>query len=148
MGGQSKERSERQAKRRAELFILIKFLLVGVGNTLIDWAVYFILTGLLSVETFVAQPLGYIAGAVNSYAINRKLTFKSEKRFFSAQLIKFAAVIALTATASALLMGLVTEGWGVSGTPLLDIAAKIGVTAFTMLFNFALNRLWVFRKGK
>lgn len=135
----------RRQKRRAEVWKLIKFLMVGVGNTAIDWCVYFILTALFSVAAWVAQPIGYIVGAVNSYAFNRKLTFKTKEKFFSRELIKFSLVTALTAGTSSLLMGLVTDTWHISGTPLLDIAAKVGVTGFTMLFNFVLSRLWVFR---
>lgn len=145
MAGRSKGMTKRRARRRAEFFILLKYLMVGVGNTGVDWAVYFILTHLFSVASFVAQPIGYIAGAVNSYAVNRKLTFKTERRFFSVQLLKFALVTALTASSSALLMILVTERWGIRGSFPLDLAAKVGVTAFTMLFNFGLSRLWVFR---
>lgn len=59
---------------------LIKFALVGVVNTLIDFAVYALLTT-IGVNYILAQWISYSAGILNSYVMNRKWTFeKKEKR--------------------------------------------------------------------
>lgn len=137
--------SLRRQKYRTEVRRFARYLLVGAGNTAIDWFCYFILTALFTAPAWAAQPVGYAAGAVNSYALNRKVTFHSTQRFFSRELLRFALLTALTALASSLLMGLVTVRWGFSGTWFKNFVAKVGVTAFTMLFNFSLSRLWVFR---
>src|SRR3954453_16195810 len=51
-----------------------RFLLVGVGNTVISFVVYRLL---LAAETpyVLAAALGFSAGAVNGYILNRRWTF-------------------------------------------------------------------------
>ncbi|MCI8360349.1 MAG: GtrA family protein [Clostridiales bacterium] len=139
--------SQRRRKCRTEIRRFARYLLVGAGNTAVDWVCYFFLTALFSVPAWAAQPVGYAAGAVNSYALNRKVTFHTTQRFFSRELLRFALLTLFTALASSLLMVLVTVRWGFTGTLLKDLGAKVGVTAFTMLFNFSFSRLWVFRGG-
>lgn len=58
---------------------LIKFALVGVVNTLIDFAVYALLTT-IGVNYILAQWISYSAGILNSYVMNRKWTFKKKKK--------------------------------------------------------------------
>ena len=53
---------------------LVRFLVVGVGNTVLSFVVYRLL---LAVGTWyvVAAPLAFAAGAVNGYIFNRRWTF-------------------------------------------------------------------------
>ena len=148
MGKDNGKNGFRRRKYRSELWKLCKSLLVGVGNSAIDWGLFFLLTVPFSVAAWIAQPIGYIVAAINSYAVNRKVTFGTTRRFFSAELLRFSLLTALTAAASSLLMGFVTHGLGLSGTFWKDLAAKVGVTAFTSLLNFSLSRLWVFRSAE
>lgn len=61
---------------------LIKFALVGVVNTLIDFAVYALLTT-IGVNYILAQWISYSAGILNSYVMNRKWTFEKKKKAVS-----------------------------------------------------------------
>lgn len=52
----------------------LKFSLVGVANTLVDFTVYTVLY-LLGVPYRIAQVFSYAAGTLNSYILNKKWTF-------------------------------------------------------------------------
>lgn len=56
---------------------MIKFGLVGVINTVITLSTVFLLLHLLGITYITANVIGYILGFINSYIMNRKLTFHS-----------------------------------------------------------------------
>lgn len=58
---------------------LIRFCTVGVGNTLIDFCVFFLLTAVY-VPYLIAQVCSYTAGIANSYIWNRIWTFEVKKK--------------------------------------------------------------------
>ena len=55
-----------------------KFLLVGVGNTLLSMVLMFLLEGL---GYWPSTAIAYVAGAVMSFFLNRHFTFRSEETF-------------------------------------------------------------------
>ena len=107
-----------------ELAKAARFALVGVSNTLIDFGVFTVLAQLLSVNVYLSQVLGYCAGTLNSYVLNRSWTFRSKGRFFSPALLYLL--------------------FDVAGLP--KLGAKAGATAITMVVSFLVNRFWVFRE--
>ena len=68
-----------------------KFLLVGVGNTLLSMALMFLLEGL---GYWPSTAIAYLAGAVMSFFLNRSFTFKSRADFWPSAL-KFAINVAV-----------------------------------------------------
>ncbi|MBC8448982.1 MAG: GtrA family protein [Chloroflexi bacterium] len=69
-----------KAARRMLPIQALKFLAIGVLNTLVDGALYFALTrwwGLAALPA-LAKGLSYSAGVLNSFHWNRSWTFKSE----------------------------------------------------------------------
>jgi putative flippase GtrA len=124
-----------------ELAKAARFALVGVSNTLIDFGVFTVLAQLLSVNVYLSQVLGYCAGTLNSYVLNRSWTFRSKGRFFSPALARF---LALNLCMLALSTGLLYLLFDVVGLP--KLGAKAGATAITMVVSFLVNRFWVFRE--
>ena len=124
-----------------ELQKLIKFGAVGVINTLVDYAV-FTLVGFLSPNVYLAQTAGYCCGVLNSYIWNRKWTFKSSGRFLGAELLKFVVVNTVTYLASLGALWLLVDNWNMN-----KYIAKILLIGVTLVINFTLSRLWVFREG-
>lgn len=57
----------------------LRFLVVGIGNTLIDLFCFLILTR-AGVYYLGAQVTAYLAGVINSYLCNRAWTFKVARR--------------------------------------------------------------------
>lgn len=66
-----------------------KFLLVGVGNTLLSMAITYLLYNALGVEPVLSSAVAYVAGAVMSFFLNRRFTFHSDEKFWRSAL-KFA----------------------------------------------------------
>lgn len=124
--------------KKAELWRFIKFNLVGVLNTAIDWVVYAILAA-VGAPMGISQVIAYSAGVVNSYACNLRFTFKEKAnaplalRFIAANLVVLAISVALLQAAGA---------WGAG-----RFVAKLIITPVTLLLNYLLNRFWVFAKG-
>jgi putative flippase GtrA len=54
----------------------VKFAIVGVSNTLITFAVYTLLLKGFGVWYLAASAIGFIAGAVNGFLLNRRWTFR------------------------------------------------------------------------
>ena len=68
-----------------------KFLLVGVGNTLLSMVIMFALEGL---GYWPSTAIAYVAGAVMSFFLNRHFTFHSEETF-GRSAVKFALNVAV-----------------------------------------------------
>ena len=126
---------------RQEFIKLIKFGVTGVINTLIDFAVFTLLTSVFTINMYAAQTIGYVCGMANSYLVNRSWTFNSKNRMFGRELVKFIVVNLITLGLSYGALYLFADLWGFHQT-----ISKIFVTCITMAVNFVLSRLWVFQK--
>ena len=72
----------------------IKFLLVGVVNTLVGTGLMFILYNLFSVSYWVSSAANYIVGSVVSYFLNKHFTFQNKEKSWK-QIFLFAVNIAV-----------------------------------------------------
>ena len=70
---------------------MLKFLLVGVGNTLLSTVLMFALEGL---GYWPSTAIAYVAGAVLSFFLNRRFTFHSDEVLWKAA-VKFAVNVAV-----------------------------------------------------
>ena len=70
---------------------MLKFLLVGVGNTLLSTVLMFALEGL---GYWPSTAIAYVAGAVLSFFLNRRFTFHSEETL-GRSAVKFALNVAV-----------------------------------------------------
>ena len=55
-------------------FRFVRFCITGGLNTLVDFIVFFLLTGSLNWPVISSQVISYSAGILNSYCINRRWT--------------------------------------------------------------------------
>lgn len=116
----------------------------GVG-AVATAAHYAVLVGL--VESGGAAPLpatlvGYVAGGLVSYALNRRLTFTAGRPHREAAW-RFAAVAASGFAWTALLMALLV---GRLGAPYL--LAQAATTLAILVWGFLANRLWTFARSQ
>lgn len=135
--------------RMLGLIQFIKFGLVGVMNTAVDFLVYALLTW-IGMQYLVAQVFSYSAGTMNSYVVNKLWTFGgkdaagTENRkagtVDKGEFARFVLVNIGTLLLSIALLYVLKTGFGLH--PLL---AKIGVTAVTVVVNYIGSKLWVFR---
>jgi putative flippase GtrA len=123
---------------RETLGEMIRFGIVGVGNTLICAA---LVLGLAWAGTnpFAANCIGYVAGTLFSFYANARWTFRSPlgaSRFW-----KFIAVILASYAANVAVLALALHaGWG-------EIASQVPAMVCFTLCNFAGQRLWTFRRA-
>lgn len=71
-----------------------KFLLVGVGNSLLSLVIMFLLRDLAGMGYWASTAIAYLAGAVMSFFLNRSFTFKSDAVLWRSAL-KFAINVAV-----------------------------------------------------
>ena len=124
-----------------EFFKLVKFGITGVMNTLVDFAVFLLLTH-IGVAIYFAQVVSYSCGILNSYIVNRSWTFKSKGKFLGPQMVRFIAVNLSLLLLSLVLLWVFTEQLG-----FIKILAKLCSTVLIMVIGFVVNRLWVFRRS-
>ncbi len=107
----------------------LRFCTVGVGNTVVDFAAFLLLT-LAGVPYLLAQVLSYSAGVANSFFFNRKWTFGLQGKTNIMEIARFAAVNGLSLLASSGLLFLLHD-LGHSGLWL----SKIAATAVSITVN-------------
>jgi putative flippase GtrA len=133
-------RISRDDSRIAELWRFVKFGITGVMNTLVDFLVFTVLS-YVGVNMYLSQVVSYSCGMLNSYAVNRKWTFRSQGSFFGSQMGKF-----LITNLSLLGVSLVVLNIGTGTFALPRLLSKLIATCITMVLGFILNRLWVFKQ--
>ena len=138
--------------RRKTFLQLVKYLLVGVMNTIITLAVIFVCKIYLGINPYVSNALGYLAGLINSFMWNRKWVFRSNGKmsrealhflcgFMVCYSVQFGVVWLLNqswfgSTRYMLPFGIIITGYGV--------ATLLGNVCYT-LTNFIYNRVITFK---
>ena len=113
-----------------------RFLLVGVGNTVLSFVAYRLLLA-LGTPYVIAAALGFAVGAVNGYVLNRRWTFAA--RDSARARVLYVVVQVAGAASTSLLVLLFVRGAG-AGKVGAYLAAIPPVTVST----FMANRLWTF----
>jgi putative flippase GtrA len=115
---------------------VVKFALVGVGNTIVAVSSYAILLA-LGVEYTIAGAIGWTLGVLNGYTWNRIWTFDIEHRM--SLLLRYSAVGVLGLSLNTGLLALIVSVFGVEELP-----AEILALPAVVLTTFLVNRYWVF----
>ena len=127
-----------------------KFLLVGVGNTLLSMVLMFLLEGL---GYWPSTAIAYVAGAVLSFFLNRHFTFQSEETL-GRSAVKFAVNVAVCYALGYGIAGFIVQPiatvvlaqLGVSGLWPERLVKLAGMGLYT-IFNYFGQRFFAFRKG-
>jgi len=127
---------------RSLLAQFIKFGIVGVSNTCIALAIYYI--GLyFGIYYVVSNMLGFVAGTLNAFYWNNKYVFQKgegEERSASKAFVKLFASYSFSLALSTILL--------VFWVDMLGISEKIGPIlnlCVTTPLNFIMNKFWAFR---
>ena len=73
---------------------MLRFLLVGVVNTLVGAGIMFLLYNLAGCSYWLSSAANYIVGGVVSYFLNKYYTFKNPERSWK-QVLRFALNVAV-----------------------------------------------------
>jgi len=132
---------------KATIAQFLKFNMVGLLNTAIDFAVFAVLiwTGLYYV---IAQLLSYAAGMLNSYIWNSRFTFGDTRRRHDSKadlgrMVRFAVWNAIMLGLSILLLAAFAEL-----TAIGEIYAKAVVTVIIVAINFYGSKRFVFKSAQ
>ncbi len=119
----------------------LRFCTVGGLNTLLSWVLYALLAG-AGVPYLAASGIAFAAGAVNSYALNRRWTFRSRGRR-SPEIARFAVVQAVGLATDVLLLDALVHDAGVH-----HLIAQALVFPVASAVTFALSRNWAFARPR
>ena len=124
-----------------KLKLLSQFSIIGVLNTLIDFAVFTIFHSLFGINYTISQIAGYSFGIVNSFIFNKNWTFEHKNvnkntvhEFFEFIIINLISLI----------ITIVCMRFLINNFELNVYVAKIIVTLIAQITNFIAYKLWVF----
>jgi putative flippase GtrA len=118
----------------------VKFLIIGVINTGIHYVAFLFLYRIVGIDYLFASALGYSVGLINSFILNKKLTFKTKGVRTGAEFVKFFCVNMV-----ALLVNLLALKSFVDYASLIPEVAQVCAIAFSTFVNFLGNKCWTFR---
>lgn len=125
---------------------VIKFLLVGVVNTLVGTAVMFLLYNLAGCPYWPSVCANYLCGGVVSYFLNKYFTFQNKERSW-AQVGRFVVTVAVCMLIA---YGLAKPAvrWALSGAGEKvqeNVAMLVGMVLYTAL-NYFGQRFFAFKE--
>lgn len=119
----------------------LKFGLVGVVNTSIDFAIFLFLYHFAGLNPLLANLISYASSVTNSYFLNRAWTFRevAQSRSRWNGYLLFVAVNSIGLLISTISIYLLSFSMAVE-------AAKIVSVLLTLVWNFLGTKIFVFRK--
>jgi len=117
----------------------IGYGIVGVINTVVDFAVYSIMLSVIGLPPWLSQIIGFSAGTVVSFVLNSGVVFKDSERSRGAQFLLFVIVNVVSLGITTGLVHLFTS-FGMNA-----YIAKFIVLVFKVFFNYFGYKLFVFR---
>jgi putative flippase GtrA len=118
----------------------LRFATVGGSNTLLSWCLY---AGLVrvGVHYLLASSVGFAVGALNSYALNRRWTFRSRGRRLP-EALRFGVVQCVGLAVDVWLLYALVHGVGI-----YHLLAQALVFPAASALTFLLSRHWAFARG-
>lgn len=119
---------------------VIRFGLVGVLATLIDFSIYFLLTHWRLAIPTKANIIAFVFSLICTFPIHQRWTFAAESRSLRKQLFKyFAAALGGVLISTSFI--LVTTTWYLWNS----VIAKVAAVGLTFIWNFNINKRWTFK---
>lgn len=118
----------------------IKFGLVGVLNTLINWII-FALLNFVGVYYIVANVIAYSIATANSYIWNSKWVFKYNGKDKKETTAKFIILNLIGLALNTAILYFLVD--------ILSLNKLVGLvitTAIVMVINYIVNKIWVFKE--
>ena len=143
----------------------IKFGLVGVLNTLVDFGVFFVLDRwviregptlvllgtAIAAGPYLSNAIAYVVANVHSFVWNKLWTFERRDRVTRGEAVRYlltSAGYVLISTVSLavcirilslpFVAPLVPQGW-------TNLLAKLPTACVTVFYNYLMNKFWVFK---
>jgi putative flippase GtrA len=120
----------------------VKYGVVGASNTILQFVIFSVLVT-IGVHYLIAVVLGYLVGALNSYVLNRRWTFRAHDVAHTTAGSRFALVTACAIAANVALLYVFVHHLGFAKE---KIAAQAIVTVPVLAVTFFVNRWWSFAR--
>lgn len=151
------------AKQGEGIVQFVKFGVVGVLNTAVDWIVYYIVAGYIITAVSAkptAKAISFLVAVLNSYLWNTIWTFKKEYKQStqksdsakSAIFVKFVIVSLIGWVVNYFVFKYVLDNFSFNDLVLLgktvsaqDLYPLIAASAAAVIWNFFANKLWTYR---
>jgi putative flippase GtrA len=117
------------------------FVGVGVAAALVHYGVLIGFVEAGRVDPVPATLFGYVAGGLVSYALNRRLTYASDRPHAEAGW-RFAAVAAVGFVLTGLFLHAFTRWLSIPYLP-----AQLVTTGIVLFWSFVAHKIWTFRGG-
>ena len=125
-----------------DLIKLIRFSIVGVGNTLVNWSIFIILN-VFGVYYIISNIIAYTIATVNSYIWNSLWVFKYGQGLNINTSVKFFILNLVGLTVNTTIMYILVDILNFNKFIALVIASVLVV-----IMNYTINKLWVFKEKK
>lgn len=127
---------------------ILVYLIVGVINTIISWAAWFlcaytILDAQIVWQNVVLSLISWAVGVVAGYFMNRSWVFKSHEPNMLKEFTQFAGGRVATGVLDPVMMVLM-----VNVLKIHEAFSKIVVSFFVMVGNYLISKFFVFKKEK
>jgi len=126
--------------KRPMLRQFIKFGIVGVINTVLDYMLFATFFYLLDIHYLWANAMSFSIAVTNSYVLNRRWTFRSDNPRWQKEAIKFLIINIIGLGISELILFIFVEHFQVH-----QLLAKVGAIVVVLFWNFTGTRLWAFK---
>lgn len=143
----------------------LKFGIIGVLNTLVDFVVFYVmdrwvvgegptlvlLGTTVTAGLYISNFIAYAAANIHSFLWNRFWTFRKRNRITRGEAARYLATSAGFLLISSLSLTVFT---GILSAPLLagvvpedmvHVLAKLPTSCVTIFYNYLMNKFWVFR---
>lgn len=131
---------DRIKSNKGGILQFIRFNVVGVFNTLIDFSAFLLLTR-LGMPYRLAHVISYSCGLVNSFVWNKLWTFASREGLRGTEALKFIIVNLGSLGVSLCVLTIFRDS-----VQLPVMIAKAIAVASSVALNFTGNKLWVFKR--
>jgi putative flippase GtrA len=119
----------------------LRFAVVGAANTLLSWCVYAVLEH-VGVHYLLASGLAFVLGALNSYVLNRRWTFRSHGRR-APEAVRFGVIQCVGLGIDVTLLYVLAHDAGVH-----HLIAQALVFPVASAVTFGLSRQWAFAAAR
>lgn len=128
----------------------LRFIIVGLLNTIIGTSVMFLSYNLLHTGYWISSALNYVVGSIFSYFANKYFTFKSQKKSVKEVILFVVNISICYFLAYGLAQPVVEKGFSVMNLGLSEsltdqLAMLFGMGLF-VIFNYFGQRLFVFKE--
>lgn len=122
-------------------FILkfMKFGVVGVSGTAVDFGTTFLLKEKLKLNKYLANGIAYMCGATSNFLLNRWWTFNSQAPQVWEQYFKFLGVSLIGLGLNTLIIYILVNKWNQN-----FYVSKVGATLLVLIWNFFGNLMFTF----